>query len=335
MILQYGIRRLFRTMSPKLFALVGISLIGIIVLHQLSYVEDLAFASPLSESINLTKACPLSEPDHAHDTRTRIASGIPKLVHQIWKTADIHTYSTETSHESWKTSFEALNYTIKLWAEDDIVRLIKAKYSWLLPMYEGYSYNIQRADLARLVVVHAEGGIYADLDVYPMTVERIDCVRQLGLQAIFAPTAGNLGVSNHFFMAERGSSFLQWALEEAKRRSGSTSRRILLPYLRVFWSTGPMMVTFAFLEYICMFSPADHYLSVLEERYGKSVIQHKAGRSWHGLDGYLLNWFADNFSMQTLWLSILLFVVIAGLMCVMVRCSQRNRSPAMRSSFRI
>lgn len=83
------------------------------MLHQLSYMTDLAFASPLSESINLIKACPLPEPetDPARDTQTRIASSIPKLVHQIWKTADIHTYSTETLHESWKTSFEAMNYT--------------------------------------------------------------------------------------------------------------------------------------------------------------------------------------------------------------------------------
>jgi hypothetical protein len=113
MILQYRMRRLFRTISPQLFSLLGISLAGIIVLHQLSYMTDLAFASPLSESINLIKACPLPEPetDPARDTQTRIASSIPKLVHQIWKTADIHTYSTETSHESWKTSFEAMNYT--------------------------------------------------------------------------------------------------------------------------------------------------------------------------------------------------------------------------------
>ncbi|EEU44978.1 uncharacterized protein NECHADRAFT_85278 [Fusarium vanettenii 77-13-4] len=209
MILQYGMRRLFRT-SPKLFALLGISLAGIIVLHQLSYITDLAFASPLPESIDLIKACrlPETETDPARDTQTRIASSIPKLVHQIWKTTDIHTYSTETSHESWKTSFEAMNYTIKLWAEDDIVRLINTQYPWLLPV-------------------------------------------------------------NYFFMAERGSAFIQWTLEEAKRRSGSASSRILLPYLRVFWSTGPMMVTFAFVQYVCMRSLADHYLSVMQEQYGR------------------------------------------------------------------
>ena len=145
-----------------------------------------------------------------------------------------------------------MNYTIKLWAEDGIVRLIKSKYPWLLPIYEGYTFNIQRADLARLVVVHA------DLDVHPMSTERIDCIRQLNLQAIFAPTAGTLGVSEHFFMAERGSASIQWTLEEAKRRSGSASSRILLPYLRVFWSTGPMMVTLALLQYVYRRSPADH-----------------------------------------------------------------------------
>ncbi|THC96197.1 hypothetical protein EYZ11_004316 [Aspergillus tanneri] len=132
-------------------------------------------------------------------------SAIPNTVHQIWKTADVQNYSTElkASRESWTTMFEAQNYTVKLWTDDDVLELIKAKYAWLLPTYRSYPHNIQRADIARLLVIHNEGGIYSDLDVYPGSAEDIQCLQHLGLEAIFSPTSGTLGLSNHFFMAER------------------------------------------------------------------------------------------------------------------------------------
>jgi mannosyltransferase OCH1-like enzyme len=75
-------------------------------------------------------------------------------------------------------------------------------------MYEGYPHDIQRADIARLLIVHSEGGMYSDLDVYPSSVEHIHYLQRLGLEAIFRPTAGTLSLSNHFFMAEPGSPFL-------------------------------------------------------------------------------------------------------------------------------
>jgi mannosyltransferase OCH1-like enzyme len=58
------------------------------------------------------------------------------------------------------------NYTITLWTDDDVLKLIDSKDAWLLPTYMGYPHNIQRADIARLLVDHTEGGINADLDVY-------------------------------------------------------------------------------------------------------------------------------------------------------------------------
>ncbi|KAI9034841.1 uncharacterized protein KD926_005323 [Aspergillus affinis] len=93
------------------------------------------------------------------------------------------------SHELWKTVLEPQNYTIKLWTDDDVLKLIKSKYAWLLQTYMGYPHNIQRADIARLLVVHAEGGIYADLDVYPRSAEHIQCLQHLGLQAVFSTTS--------------------------------------------------------------------------------------------------------------------------------------------------
>ena len=80
---------------------------------------------------------------------------------------------------------EPQNYTIKLWTDDDILKLIKSKYAWLLPTYMGYPHNIQRADIARLLAVPFEGGIYADLNVYPRSAEHIQCLQHLGFKQYF------------------------------------------------------------------------------------------------------------------------------------------------------
>ncbi|KAJ6086431.1 hypothetical protein N7467_005345 [Penicillium canescens] len=283
----------------RLVVLVALSL-AVFVIHRLSYADDFALAERLSESIRIITACTADALEPLDNFTHILDSGIPNTVHQIWKTIDIQAYSTEMepSHESWKTMLEPQNYTIKLWTDDDVLKLIKSKYAWLLPTYMGYPHNIQRADIARLLIVHTEGGIYADLDVYPRSAEHIQCLQHLGLQAIFSPTSGNLGLSNHFFMAERGSPLLQWVLYEAKRRGGGlTPRWMVLPYLQVFWSTGPIMLTAAFKKYSWLYGTLRDFIGLLDEGYSGAVIRHAAGRSWHGVDGQALNYIADHSQM--------------------------------------
>ncbi|XRM46688.1 hypothetical protein ABZX51_009717 [Aspergillus tubingensis] len=184
------------------------------------------------KSIQIVDACSPDALEDVHNARPPLDSVIPNIVHQLWKTTDISDYSTTitASCESWKAMFEPYNYTVKLWTDDDVLELIKADYAWMLSTYEEYPHDIQRADIARLLIVHSEGGIYSDLDVSPKSAERIRCLQSLQFQAIFSPTAGTLGLSNHFFMARPGSPFLEWALHEAKRRSSRlASRGILLP----------------------------------------------------------------------------------------------------------
>ncbi|EPS41615.1 hypothetical protein H072_4470 [Dactylellina haptotyla CBS 200.50] len=293
---------------PRVFAIITILVVGGIVIHQLRYIHEFVLAARLPELIEVLTTCsepgPGFKPSNEADSHLRWhpEPNIPNVIHQIWKTSNTSTYAPGASRDMWRYVFEPLNYTVKLWPEDEILKLIETKYSWLLPTYNAYPYNIQRADLARLVIVHAEGGMYMDLDVRPRSVQTIQCLQHLGHQAIFASMAGTIGLSNHFFMAERGSSFLQWVLHEAKRR-GPTSRWILLPYLQVFWSTGPMMLTSAFHKYAKAYETEDQRLAVLTEGYGKTAFGHQAGRSWHGWDGKFLNYLADSPQLNNLWVN--------------------------------
>ncbi|CAG7947147.1 unnamed protein product [Penicillium nalgiovense] len=296
------------------FITVGIlSLVLIFSIHLLDFANPFSNPDELSASMDVITACAKSDSEHSNDSHSAVPK-IPNVVHQIWKTTDLQTYSTQmtASHDSWKQTLEPLNYTINLWTDDDILQLINGSYPWLLSTYEGYPQNIQRADMARLLVIHAEGGIYADLDVYPTSATQIQCLQRLNLEAIFAPVSGTLGLSNHFFMAEPRSTFLQWALYEGKRRGGATSRFIPIPYLRVFWSTGPTMVTAAFRKYAWLYGTLQNNLGLLDDGYSTAVIQHKAGRSWHGSDGRALNYIADHVRMDSLVVVVAFFSIILG-----------------------
>lgn len=316
-----------RNGSGKVILTICSLVVFVLVIRQLNSSSRFAFSGQLSESLQIINECTPKSPEGIVNATETAGPSIPNIIHQIWKTTEVRTYSTELepSHDSWKALFNPLNYTVKLWTDDDVLRLIKAEYSWLLSTYEGYPQNIQRADLARLAILHAQGGIYADLDVYPRNTTLMQCLQNLNLQNIFAPTAGVLGLSNHFFMAERGSPFLLWTLYEAKRRGGAgESRSILLPYLKVFWTTGPMMVTAAFREYAWLYSAQRQTVGLLDPKYVKKLVGHAAGRSWHGSDGVVLNYMADHVR-KTVFIGVLVIALFLGLVWVMRLCFGRYK----------
>ncbi|KAH7189889.1 hypothetical protein DER44DRAFT_679838 [Fusarium oxysporum] len=281
--------------------LLTLALVSFSILYQLSLIVDLSFHKHFQRSVHTISTCRLPDRENTRRLSTQPSPNIPNLVHQTWKTSDVNTYPIEASHTSWKFFFEPLNYTVKLWTDEDIRVLIQDSYPWLIDTYHGYSHDVQRADIARLVIIHAEGGIYADLDVFPVAKNGalrngIMCLQRLGMQAVFPPTGENDGLSNHFFMAETGSAFLEEALQEAVRRGGARSKLIILPYLRIFWSTGPLMITAAARHFLHTSSATEQtrLLAVMDQNYIRSVVSHKAGRSWHGWDGHALNWIADH-----------------------------------------
>ncbi|GLA09388.1 hypothetical protein AnigIFM60653_011468 [Aspergillus niger] len=311
---------------PRQLAVAVIFSFIIFAIFQFSYTDDFSLTGHLSESIQIVDACSPDALEAINNARPTLDPAIPNIVHQLWKTTDVREYSTTitASRESWRAMLEPFNYTVKLWTDDDVLELIKADYDWLLSTYEGYPHDIQRADIARLLIVHSEGGIYSDLDVNPKSAEHIQCLQRLGLQAIFSPTAGTLGLSNHFFMAMPGSPFLQWALYEAKRRSSRlVSRGIILPYLQVFWSTGPIMVTAAFRQYAWLYNTPVLDIGLLDTGFGGLVVRHAAGRSWQGVDGRALNYLADHAGIGLILGAVACFLTVAGLVFVVRRYNGR------------
>ncbi len=211
---------------------------------------------------------------------------IPKKIHFTWKEKNLSSYPSNASMKYWTTQYS--DYSVYLWTNEDIINLIKEEYSWILPLYESYALNIQRADLARLLILYHEGGIYTDLDAFPINNSLDQLINSVTL-AFPEATQGNL-VSNHFFMASQHSPFLMFALTEAKFHNNW----IFIPYLRVFASTGPIFVT-QILQQWKQNSNERVLLFSTEEL--RQFVSHSTGRSWLQADGKLFNWIGDHSSV--------------------------------------
>lgn len=109
----------------------------------------------------------LKENNHLHELKQ--CSIIPKIIHQHWKNKEIPNEWLEY-HKSWKEKNPDFYFLI--WSEEDALEFISNYFSWFLPVYKNYKYDIERADAIRYFILYSYGGIYIDLDyecLYPLS----------------------------------------------------------------------------------------------------------------------------------------------------------------------
>lgn len=94
---------------------------------------------------------------------------IPLVLHQTWKSAEL-----PADLAAFQQSFVRHNPTITLRFYDDAAmdRFVAERFPAYAATYEGIRFPVQKADLFRVLVVLAEGGIYADMDM--------ECMAPLG-----------------------------------------------------------------------------------------------------------------------------------------------------------
>lgn len=88
-------------------------------------------------------------------------TAIPAIVHQTWRSTSppapfpalIATW--KSAHPDWAYEF---------WTDADIHELVRSCYPELLPVFEALRLKIEQIDIARCLILHRYGGLYADLD---------------------------------------------------------------------------------------------------------------------------------------------------------------------------
>ncbi len=96
---------------------------------------------------------------------------IPRIIHQIFinfkgkELKQIPEYSE--SHKKTIKYCEKNNIELKLWDEKELLELL-SQYPEFSHLWEDFRYPIQKVDFMRYVILYHYGGIYIDLDIYPL-----------------------------------------------------------------------------------------------------------------------------------------------------------------------
>lgn len=86
-----------------------------------------------------------------------------KKIHQTWKDKDIpHEIYSKFWVDSWRRMTGGWDY--KLWTDSDNDTLVKDHYPQFYKDYRKIDRGVVRSDIARVLILHRHGGIYADLD---------------------------------------------------------------------------------------------------------------------------------------------------------------------------
>lgn len=215
---------------------------------------------------------------------------------------------------------------VLLWTDADVDEWIATNYPWFLEVFRGYRHPVQRADAFRYFVLHAYGGVYADLDyelMLPLDSFLPDVNRPLGF---VAPGDWSTSISNSLMMSMYCPNLWDPVHRSLVTASETSKKSIwsIFPSSQVMSATGPTFLRM-WLEqqkplYICrlmrqQFSPCDYCQPDCRLRGPVFAVHHYA-RSWNNMDTLLLNLVVCNWQY---------LVLITALICA-IRSQRHLRS---------
>jgi len=132
------------------------------------------------------------------DNRT---NHVPRIIHQTYRDIDSIPFKWQQASNSCRNINS--DYQYKFWSDEEGRRLIEKEFPSLLLTFDSYPYDIQRADVIRLVVLYVYGGIYLDLDI--ICKKSLD---QLLNYQFILPQTTPVGLSNDFIVSQAKHPFL-------------------------------------------------------------------------------------------------------------------------------
>ena len=93
-----------------------------------------------------------------------------------------------SSRHAWGMCAVSMGAAHILWDAPQVETLIRTRYSTIWDMYQQVRYPVMRVDIARIVILHAYGGLYADLDTLPNRQWYSEA--PLAVCSVYGPTTG-------------------------------------------------------------------------------------------------------------------------------------------------
>lgn len=162
---------------------------------------------------------------------------IPKLIMQTWKTKDVPDKWAE-SPRSIKEHMPDWGYI--LMTDEDNRQFVERHFPDFLSYYDGFKYNIQRADAIRYMWLYMNGGIYIDLDT-KLNKSLEPLFEGSPGSGIFLVGTRNVSrkLTNMFMASVPGHPVWLACIEEMKK----PSKWWMISTSEVLMTTGPLMLT--------------------------------------------------------------------------------------------
>lgn len=213
-------------------------------------------------------------------------SVIPRKIWQTWKTGPLNFDQRDsTSAKSWPEKNPSYRYEVL--TDDNALDYVKWHYGPygfnrpdIIKLYEELNVTIIKADLLRYLIIYAEGGVYADIDVECLrSVSRFipERYEESEVDMIIGVEIDEPAFANHPILGSKCKSFCQWTfaakpklpvmmrlieniqdwLDSISHQKGVSISELELDFNEVISGTGPSAFTRAVLEQMTAQNP-DH-----------------------------------------------------------------------------
>lgn len=179
---------------------------------------------------------------------------VPNILHFVWMGGnEPPLFATEVMRFATQRAI-AQGFQVKLWRDAHVEALIQNQYPWLLKAWRKLKSDDRRglatrlADVARLVVVHAEGGIYFDADMVPCRDLHL-LVGPAGVATFPWPDLNNPQgpqIKNAIFSAPPGHEVLHVALSRIAKKKDIGDKKVRIKDATL--GVGPRLLAAAVLQ---------------------------------------------------------------------------------------
>jgi inositol phosphorylceramide mannosyltransferase catalytic subunit len=145
-----------------------------------------------------------------HPHTSNMTGRVPKIIHQTWRDNISLPVQWRDAVNSCRTLHS--DYDYRFWTDESARKLIQSSFPKLLSTYDSYPYDIQRADVIRLIVLYVFGGVYLDLDI--ICLQSVDFLRSFDM---VLPRTRPIGLSNDFIMSKPRHPFLLQAINNLEK----------------------------------------------------------------------------------------------------------------------
>ncbi len=259
------------------------------------------------------------------------SSGIPKIIHQVWINDTFLGNPKKDVPEKWKKSQKEWkhhhpDWIYILWTDDLLLSYLELYHPDYLDLYKNYDYLIQRADMIRYFILYDYGGVYCDLDLYPLkNIENFI----LGNLDHFVYEAGpNDSIVNAFMISPGKTELMK---EIYSNLNTKLPWFCIGKHLKVMYSTGPNFLYKSLLNstkpYIIiprkLFYPysSSEDKMICEDQCKNAVIYpiKNTSGSWHSFDSIISSFIIKYKSLFIIIGILTILFIIIGLIYYIIK----------------